>query len=494
MSHWKLDELLAMWGCRQTIPGLEINDLHLDSRQVGSGDVFIALAGAQSHGMCYANQAAAQGAVAVIYDPEQALPDLIDNPWQLPVLAVPGVATRLGELASQFYGAPSEDMTVVGVTGTNGKTSTAHFIAQSWQRHAGHAGMIGTIGAGPIQSLVESERTTPDALSLQRCFAGLSSQQIELVAMEVSSHALSQGRCDTVQFDIGVFTNLSRDHLDYHGDMASYAAAKRQLFSDFGLRFAVINGDDPTGRQWIKDFSSDLQVLSYGFDGDDLDVRGKVLRTDSEGLHFELRTPWGEATIASPLLGPFNIMNLMAAAAVMGIQGVPFPRLTSQLELMQPVPGRMVRLGGETGHPLVVVDYAHTPDALQQVLQSLRSHCAGRLICVFGCGGDRDQGKRPQMGAIAEQLADRVIVTNDNPRGEDAGAIIDQVITGMSDSGRCHVEPDRAQAIRWAIAGAGAEDLVLIAGKGHENYQEQGNGIVPFNDEVEARLALGVAA
>lgn len=494
MGNWTLDELLSGWNLSPGLPPLPVSDLRLNSREVRENDVFIALSGRDHHGLNYANAAEKAGAVAVLYDPEQPLPDMIDNPRKAPVLAVPGLARKLADLASQFYGAPSEDMQMVGVTGTNGKTSCAHFIAQGWERHSGNAGFIGTIGSGLIADLVEAERTTPDAISLQRQLSRLRKLDAELVAMEVSSHALDQGRTENVAFDIGVFTNLSRDHLDYHGDMHSYEAAKRTLFEDYALKFAVINSDDPVGKRWARELSAGTEVLSYALADQKADVRANLLATNQDGLLFDLSTPWGDARVASALLGPFNVQNLLATAAVLGASGVPFPRLVAQLELMQPVPGRMVRLGGEADHPLVVVDYAHSPDALEQVLTSLRSHCEGRLLCVFGCGGDRDQGKRPLMGGIAESLADQVILTNDNPRTEEASDILLGVLEGMDSPLLCHVEPDRAQAIRWAIAGAGPDDLVLIAGKGHENYQEGACGVVPFNDEVEARLALGVAA
>ncbi len=493
MCRWTLNELLGQWAGDADLPETDITGLCLDSRRMQPGGLFIALGGAQFHGLRFAADAVARGASAIAFDPQQVAVPADHGIDQVPVIAAPGLAKRLGELGSMYYGAPSEDMLLVGVTGTNGKTSTAHFVAQAWHNHHGNAGFIGTIGAGPVHSLIESERTTPDALSLQAMLAGLRRQSQELVAMEVSSHALEQGRCDMAKFDVGIFTNLSRDHLDYHGDMASYMAAKKRLFEEFLPTFAVINADDPVGREWIGEFASSMQVLSYSLENPSADLYGQVVSTDIGGLHFHLHSPWGRSEIRSPLLGAFNVQNLLSCAGALGALGVPFPRLSAQLELMQPVPGRMVRLGGEEESPLVVVDYAHTPDALEQVLKALRGHTQGRLICVFGCGGDRDRGKRPEMGAIAEAMADYVVVTSDNPRSENSVDIITDVVGGMTGEA-FHVEADRGNAIRWAIAGATDRDVVLIAGKGHENYQEIDGNIMPFNDELEARLALGVAA
>jgi len=482
----RLHELLEGWVGQA--PAVELTGVSLDNRQIEAGEAFVAVQGMASHGMDYAAAAVASGAVAVIHDGLRTIPDL-----GVPAVKVDGLGGKLGELGSRFYAAPSELMTIAGVTGTNGKTSVAHFLAQSWQRVYGHAGMIGTLGYGPVGKLRAPTRTTPDALQLQRVLSDCLKAGVERLAMEVSSHALQQQRCQTVQFDAAIFTNLSRDHLDYHLDMESYAAAKRLLFTDYAPPFAIINYDDEYGRKWFGELNGGMQVLSFGF-GEGAELRAEVRSMDVSGMTVRISGPWGAEEIHTCLLGEFNASNLLATAGTLALLGMPWDQVLHQLELMQPVPGRMMRMGGDAGQPVVVIDYAHTPDALTSALQAVRAHLDGKLVCVFGCGGNRDQGKRSQMGRAAEQLADDVFVTSDNPRNESASKIIEDVVAGFEMPGNAMIEPDRATAIRQAIANCKPGDVVLVAGKGHETWQEIGGQKIPFSDEKTVREALGDAA
>lgn len=481
-----LQELLEGWA--DGAPALRVTGMGLDNRNIKPGDVFVAVKGQSGHGLEYAKAAVAAGAIGVIHDGLQALPEL-----PVPAIKVTGLGDKLGELASRFYAAPSEQMTIAGVTGTNGKTSVAHFLAQSWQRVYGNAGMVGTLGYGPLGNLQSGERTTPDTLRLQQVLADCVKSGIEHLAMEVSSHALQQQRCQTVQFDAAIFTNLSRDHLDYHADMAGYAAAKRLLFTDYAPAFAIINHDDAYGRKWFGELNGGMQMLSFGLQ-EGAELRAQIRSVDINGMNIRMTGPWGSEEVHTCLLGAFNASNLLAAAGTLVLLGMPWNLVLHQLELMQPVPGRMMRLGGQAGQPVVVVDYAHTPDALESALQAVRAHLDGKLVCVFGCGGNRDQGKRPQMGRAAELLADDVFVTSDNPRNESASKIIEDVVAGFERPGNATIEPDRAAAIQRAIAHCKPGDVVLVAGKGHEVWQEIGGQKIPFSDESVIRHALGDAA
>jgi UDP-N-acetylmuramoyl-L-alanyl-D-glutamate--2,6-diaminopimelate ligase len=406
---------------------------------------------------------------------------------------VDGLREQVGEIAARFFGRPSAALHVIGVTGTNGKTSIVQLLANALALLGQRAATIGTLGAGLVGALRAGERTTPDVISVQALLAEFRDAGASHVAMEVSSHALEQGRVNAVDFNVAVFTNLTRDHLDYHGTMAAYGAAKAKLFACPGLRSAVINVDDAFGRELAARLPDDVRGLRYAIDAQ-AEVRASGVTTSGAGLAFMLHTPWGEGAIESSLLGRFNVYNLMAVAGGLGALGYTFAQIQNALTQLRPVAGRMNRLGGSARAPLVVIDYAHTPDALEQALTSLRAHCAGRLVCVFGCGGERDKGKRPQMGAIAERLADRLIVTDDNPRGEDGSAIVKQIVAGLARPERATVERDRAAAIAFALRAAQPGDVVLIAGKGHESYQEIAGRKLPFDDLDIARRALEARA
>jgi UDP-N-acetylmuramoyl-L-alanyl-D-glutamate--2,6-diaminopimelate ligase len=469
-------------------PDVRVSGLCLDSRKIRPGDAFVAVQGGTFHGVKYVAQAVASGCRAVLTDELANL-----HSCDVPMACIPGLGKKLGELGSRFYAAPSERLVLAGVTGTNGKTSVAHFLAQAWQRVYGQTGMVGTLGYGPLNHLATADMTTPDALQLQGILARCAEAGVERLAMEVSSHALLQDRCQTVQFDAAIFTNLSRDHLDYHQDMAQYAAAKRLMFSEHAPGFSIINNDDPKGREWIRDLGETQQVMSYGLQAG-AELRGRIVCRDAEGMTIGIEGPWGNAEFQSGLFGAFNVSNLLAAAATMTLLGMPWNQVVHELEMMQPVPGRMMRLGGEPGQPVVVVDYAHTPEALEFALKAVRDHLRGKLVCVFGCGGNRDRGKRPQMGRAAESLADFLIVTSDNPRDEQVDSIIEDVLGGLRQPVNALVEPDRASAIRRAIADCSAGDIVLVAGKGHESWQEISGRKIPFSDEAAVRAALEEAA
>jgi len=481
-----LATLLEGW-C-DDVPQLVLQGLSMDSRTLQRDDGFIAVAGTRQHGLSFAKEAESRGACVVIHDGLAPLPQL-----SIPAVRVEGLGALVSPLAARFFHAPSERLTIAGVTGTNGKTSTAHFMAQAWQRTSANAGFIGTIGFGPLNELRKSELTTPDAISVQRMLSECIDAGVESLAMEVSSHALAQGRCADVAFDAALFTNLSRDHLDYHGSIEEYAAAKRRLFVDYRPRFAVINADDEFGRSLIHDLQGRTEVVSYGTNGVS-ELRASVLEMDASGMVLKITGPWGEGKIHTGLLGRFNVSNLLAATGALALLGMEWDKLLHQLEMMHAVPGRMHFLGGEYGQPLVVVDFAHTPDALKQALTALRAHLHGRLTCVFGCGGDRDRGKRPLMAAVSESLADRLVLTSDNPRSEAPQQIIADMLEGLKVPANAVVIADRAAAIRQAILESRPGDIVLVAGKGHETWQETNGQRVPFSDEAEVRAVLEEAA
>ena len=492
MSIGNLDQLLmgiadAQLAQARGAARIVVSGLALDSRRVNRGDAFFALRGTQGHGIEFAASAVQRGAQVVLAE----APVVEVEPLDVPLLWIDGLSDQVGEIAARFYERPTEAMRVVGITGTNGKTSCVQMLAQALTVLGHRAASIGTLGAGLHGKLLEGERTTPDAITVQRQFADFRDAGASHVAMEVSSHALEQGRVAAVDFEVAGFTNLTRDHLDYHGSMEAYGAAKARLFSWPGLQAAVVNVDDTFGASLSSGLPAGLQTLRVSSaDLADADVVASAIVTSAEGLVFRLRTPWGVRTVNSRLLGRFNVANLLTVAACLGALGESFEKIISALESLEPVSGRMSRLGGLHGMPLVVIDYAHTPDALEQALAALRAHCAGRLICVFGCGGERDAGKRPLMGEIAARLADVAIVTDDNPRGEDGDVIVEQIVAGMAASPSMAVERDRAKAIGQALQLARAGDVLLIAGKGHETYQETAAGKRPFDDMAIAHAAL----
>jgi len=446
---------------------VEFFDITLDSRNIKKGDVFFAVAGNQQHGMQYAEAVIKQGAIAIIYDPAESGNILADQLQFEPLIAVEALTEKLGELASRFYGYPTKKLNVIGITGTNGKTSCSQFLAQMLDSTA----VIGTLGWGVYGHLQSTKNTTPDALVLQKVLASFVKQGIHNVAMEVSSHGLQQGRVNAVNFTTAVFNNLSRDHLDYHGSMQAYFKAKCLLFKWPSLKHAVLNADDEYARQLELELNNSVQVLRYSLlQGTDKDLLAQQIKYTADGIRCELLWNKQQAELNVVLLGEFNLQNILAAIAVLLVQGHTLENSVIAANKVQPVIGRMECFKAKN-NALIVVDYAHTPDALSKVLSTLKQHCQHQLSVVFGCGGNRDTGKRSLMGQVAEQLADHVIVTDDNPRFEESQSIIDDIVSELV-SQKISCIADRKMAIQSAIVAAKAGDIVLVAGKGHEEYQE----------------------
>ena len=460
-----------------------------DSRQVRAGDAFAAFPGQLADGRTFIPDAIARGAGSVLWE---ALSFRWDAAWRVSNVAVEDLKAKLGAIAHQIYSRPSHDLSVIGVTGTNGKTSCTHWIAQCLDACGRKSGIIGTLGHGLVGTLEASARTTPDAAAVHETLDRLRDAGAQAVAMEVSSHGLDQGRVNAVEFDVALFTNLTRDHLDYHGTMAAYGAAKAKLFSWSTHPACVLNADDPFGRTLADAARGRGQrVLTYGLAS--ADIAASQVANTRDGIALSVTTPWGRGEVATRLAGTFNASNALGVLGVLLACGIELEAALAALARVKPPPGRMQRLGGGF-EPLVVVDYAHSPDALEQVLAALRPAVAagGELICVFGCGGDRDSGKRREMGRVAGRGADRIVVTSDNPRSEDPAAIAAAIGTGIRDVGqRKHaLELDRAVAIRTAVATAQGGDIVLVAGKGHEDYQERLGERTPFSDAAIATAAL----
>jgi len=450
--------------------GAMIERLASDSRRCAPGVAFLAYPGAAADGRAHIGDAISRGAAAVLWE-EQGF--AWPGEWRVPNVPVPGLKQRAGALAHEFYARPSESLWVCGVTGTNGKTSCSQWIGSLLNRHGTRAAVIGTLGSGFPGALAAGMNTTPDALELHASLRQFVEKGAKAVAMEVSSHGLVQGRVNGVRFACALFTNLSHDHLDYHGSMAAYAEAKARLFDVPGLQTAVLNLDDPLGVELARRLAGRVRTIGYGLAPRDAPVDRKITLTEQMRI---------------PVLGRFNVSNALGVLGCLVANGIPFEQGVSLLAELPPVPGRMQAVGEE---PLVVIDYAHTPDALEKVLEALRPVAAargGRLAVVFGAGGDRDPAKRPLMGAIAARLADRVLVSSDNPRSEDPLAIISQIAQGIQ--GSHQVEPDRARAIEKMIVESAKADVVLIAGKGHETTQEIAGRRSHFSDEEQARAAL----
>jgi len=472
-----------------------VRSLALDSREVEKDGLWLALQGSRTHALDHFDEARERGAVAVIAEPSGKWDrDRIARlSGDVPVIAVPGLRRQAGEIAARFFGQAAHSMRVIGVTGTNGKTSVAHFLAQALSTRVPTA-VLGTVGNGFPGDLESSSHTTLDAVNLHATLGGLFERGARAVAMEVSSHALHQDRVAGVPFHTAVFTNLSRDHQDYHASMQDYADAKARMFRVAGLSLAVINVDDPVGANLAAGVRPRTFTLAVGSGTNAMRLGDRYLQltgieTRADGLRMQFESSWGAGELQSRLLGRFNAHNLALALGVLLAWEMPVIAAIAALEKVQPVAGRMMTFLAPK-KPRVVVDYAHTPDALEKVLHALREHVSGRLLCVFGCGGDRDRGKRPQMGEVAQRLADQVILTNDNPRGEDPQQIINEILSGMDDRNSVHVETDRAKAIQVSIAAASANDLVLVAGKGHEDYQETAGRRQSFSDIEQVRAVL----
>ena len=462
-----------------------IRELTLDSRQVRPGDLFLAVPGAKVDGRAHIADALARGAAAVAYEEQGASVLPIT---EVPLIPVRGLIGQLSEIAGRFYGEPSRQLDLVGVTGTNGKTSVTQLVAQALDALGQRCGLIGTLGTGFYGELRSGRLTTPDPIAVQATLNDLKHGGAKAVAMEVSSHALEQGRVAALAFDIAVMTNLSRDHLDYHGSMEAYEAAKAKLFAWPNLRCRVVNLDDEFGRR-LAQSHGESRLISYSLLDSTATLFCKQARFDDDGVRAVLVTPQGEHALRSRLLGRFNLSNMLAAVATLLALDYPLDEILKVTPQLQGPIGRMQRLGGGD-KPLVVVDYAHTPDALEKVLEALRPHAHGHLLCLFGCGGDRDRGKRPLMAEVAECLADRVLVTDDNPRTEDPQRIFDDIRPGFAKPADVEFVAGRGEAIAHLIATAAADDVIVLAGKGHEDYQEIHGERHDFSDLVEAEKAL----
>jgi UDP-N-acetylmuramoyl-L-alanyl-D-glutamate--2,6-diaminopimelate ligase len=473
-----------------------VSDITLDSRAVGPGGLFLALKGRTHHGLKFAEQAVARGARAVLYEdaPEVALPQFGAGVF---VAAVPQLSQRASLIADRFFGAPSQALTMAGITGTNGKTTCAWLLAQALSFCRRPAAYMGTLGYGRPPTVTATEHTTSDAVTVQRHLAALRNLGAECVSMEVSSHAIDQDRVAAVRFNTAAFTNLTRDHLDYHGTMEAYGAAKARLFTWPSLVNRVINVDDPFGRSLAQQPSSARLVITAQKAAVPVTsvrhaeyVRAARVTPDQNGLVIGVDTSWGSAELTVRLIGEFNVDNVLTVLAVLLAWNVPLADAVRALEQCRAASGRMEMFGGRGMTPLAIVDYAHTPDALAKALSAARLHCRGQLRVVFGCGGDRDVGKRPLMGKIAAELADDIIVTDDNPRTEDPVRIVADIVAGIEGRAPTVVEHDRALAIQMALQRSVPDDVVLIAGKGHEDYQIYGRERRPFLDQAIVTAAL----
>ncbi|MCR8914755.1 UDP-N-acetylmuramoyl-L-alanyl-D-glutamate--2,6-diaminopimelate ligase [Marinobacter panjinensis] len=466
-----------------------IHGLKTDSREVRAGDAFIALAGTRTPADHYIEHAIVAGATVVLLEVMQA--DECHEHEGALIVPVTDLRARLGKIADRFFEHPSQRLRLIGVTGTNGKTSVSHYIATLLQETGTPCGVIGTVGYGMPGALQQGSHTTPDVVQVNRVLSKILAQGGRAAAMEVSSHALDQGRIDNLTMTGAVFTNLTRDHLDYHGSMEAYGAAKARLFEREELHFAVVNFDDPFGRQLYEQLEGKCDRVRYSLHESQTELWLTEFSPSIDGFTASVDGLWGRFKISAPVLGSFNVSNILAAMAAVLSLGVPVERVQRAVERLSPPPGRLESFAGANG-VRVVVDYAHTPDALNSALAALRPHVGGRLFCVFGCGGDRDTGKRPEMAREAEKAADVVIVTDDNPRSEDPETITSDIVAGFSHPEQVTVIHDRAEAIRQAVHSALPGDIVLIAGKGHEAWQELADQRIPFSDAEQVRHALSL--
>lgn len=503
MSHvvdnWTLDALLEPWTA-EAVPVIALTGVNLDSRLVVPGDVYLAVAGATTHGMHYAKSAVENGAVAIVLS--QSAKAEFDSVIQelegqkIPVVTLESLEHVCAGIASRFYRDPDKTMTLIAVTGTDGKTSVCRFIQQALAANQQLCGYIGTLGWGLAGKLQSTELTTPDSVTLRRLLASMRDQGAQIVALEASSHGIAEGRLDGLSLDVAVLTNLGRDHLDYHETIEAYQAAKERLFHWASLQSVVLNADDDMGQHLISSLEH-LSCYAYSANGtlstgDSLSVQARDVITDDSGISFTLIDEAGKQTLASTLLGSFNVDNLLACYASLRACGIAANDAIHGIASVTPVAGRMERLGG-AGKPTVVIDFSHTPGALQLAIAAVKVHCEGQLWVVFGCGGDRDKGKRAPM-ATAAQAADYIVLTDDNPRTESSDGIIQDVLRGFDTLEKVTVIADRGQAIAHALAQARAGDLVLIAGKGHEDYQIVGTQRHHFSDREQALAALELAS
>jgi|TARA_Y100000310_G_scaffold343009_1_gene448713 UDP-N-acetylmuramoyl-L-alanyl-D-glutamate--2,6-diaminopimelate ligase len=477
----------------QVISGIDIEEdvtisgVQKDSRLVKEGELFLAVPGPETDGRLYINAAIENGAAVVLYE----------SGWKetlaassVPIIEVDRLSARTGEIASSFFDEPSRNMDVIAVTGTNGKTSCSHFIATSLTVLGTRCGVIGTLGYGFPPDLLPCGLTTPGAIEMQKFLSDMKLQEAQAVAVEASSHGLVQGRLNGTDVKTAVLTNLTRDHLDYHQTLAQYKSGKRILFEMPSVELAVLNRDDPFGIELQESLPADTVSISYSLEDKGADVFCEEMSFQEEGMSSKVNTPWGNGSLTTSLYGRFNLSNLLAVLCVLGSKGYKLEYILTTMADVKNIRGRMDRLD-RNDRATVIIDFAHTPDALDKALMAIREHCTGKLWCVFGCGGNRDSGKREQMGKIAGRLSDYVVLTDDNPRDEDSEEIIDEILAGVADPDKVHVDSDRSKAIEYAVRAAAVNDVVLIAGKGHEDYQEMGGVKRPFSDYEQVEMALG---
>ena len=477
----KFAELMRPW-IDLTVPDCEIVGLHNDSRQIQPGFLFFAYPGAAADGRFFIPQAVKAGAVALVYEPEY-WPSACQLPSGLPAVALPGLAAKLAGIASRFYGEPTKKLAVTGVTGTNGKTTIAYQLAQAHALLGERSAYIGTIGQGEVRALEPLNNTTPDALSLQQLLHNYQQKAIKQVCMEVSSHALCQQRVEGIDFQQAIFTNLSHEHLDYHQNMEAYAAAKASLFANKALKWAIINQDDSYSQLMRAAVPKTAQIINYAVH-EKAEVQALNWDVSLKGTRIDLNSPWGQHQLMIKALGFFNVYNALAVFSSLLALNYPADKVIAVMAELEAAPGRMEIV---TQEPYTIVDYAHSPDALENVLATLQKVKKGRILVVFGCGGDRDKTKRPMMGKIASEYADISIITSDNPRSEDPIAIIDSIESGISAKSMFYKITDREQAIAKALSLANQDDIILVAGKGHEDYQQIGNVRHVFSDQAVIR-------
>ena len=496
----QLKVLLEKWLVVADTNDVKISGLSLNSKTVQPGDLFFAYPGTERDGRRYIENAVQKGAVAILAEASLGVSEHLEfetpDGVRVPLLTMPNLAGHCSEIAAEFYGNPSRCMQVVGITGTNGKTSCAYYLAAAFTALGVKAGLMGTLGTGIYgEELVNTGLTTADAVTIQASLAKLYYAGVRFVAMEVSSHALSQGRVSGVHFDRAVYTNLSPDHLDYHHTMHEYWLAKKILFEKFNLQNAIINAIDQHGRELLLELWGMQYICGYCQEPVPDEVKNLPLVTahdiefTRQGMSARIETPWGLGRLQSSQIGRYNLSNLLAVIATMGTMGVHIDDILNCISYLPVVPGRMQSVVVEN-KPVVIIDYAHTPDALENVLTVLREHRQGKLWCVFGCGGNRDKTKRSVMGEIAECLADVVIVTDDNPRMEQAEDIVAQILEGVEHRTSIMIEHDRSKAIQYAIEHADVNDTILVAGKGHETYQQIGKHKRHFSDVEQVKKFL----
>lgn len=483
-----LSEILQWLSIDSKFLGIEVTGLCMDSRKVKPGDLFMAINGDDNHGVDFAYQVQRAGACAILAESvkeDKAKPKSRQQPLTIPVVEIEELSLKLGEISAKFYNNPSQQIDVIGITGTNGKTSCSWLLLQAWNKLGVKAGYIGTLGYGTIQNILELNNTTPPALELQKLLEEFVKQKIKMVALEVSSHGLTLGRVRNINFKGTGFTNISRDHLDFHKTMEEYSQAKQSLFTEYKSDFAIINQDNNYGKQWLREVDKTMTSFSCK---NKATVYATNIELLAQGINFEIHYKDKSYEVFTSLLGHFNVDNILLVVSILLHQNFEMEKIIKILPSLNPVPGRMNRVISHANEPLVIVDYAHTPDALNQVLLALKEHNARKIWCIFGCGGNRDKGKRPQMGRIAENLADYVIVTDDNPRYEDNKQITDDILMGMNT--KSLVINSRKDAITYAVINACKDDLILIAGKGHEAYQLINGTKYPFDDRHIAAVAL----